>query len=357
MRTQSKFNVMLLLLLAGLFSGQVMSQEDPLLAETDEVLNSEQIDVDGLYNRRPKKTKADRIAEMRKKLEEQNEQMVQKKIEDIRIQEEQKLTNRLQNAFGGMNAALNDQVEVKQAAPQKVVIEEVEVKEEAPKGKVIPSLGVLNISNENFSWESKVAFGLAAESMITERFSAGVGVSYATLEAKDCDSNYTYCGTGYVPGSVYGNYANQYPEGREIEYKHLIIEVNGKFFITTTSMIRPYVGLSLSYNRVSMEYSQESARTPGYWYDPYTNSQFGDETYNSSYGAGAVVAGVEVKFSKNVGLDLNVKLQRPFGSFNEESSASSSSSANYDLRRLENIGETIQDSTFVGINGGLVVAF
>ena len=48
---------------------QAQGQDDPYYEDSESVLNSEQIDVDGLYQDKPKKTAADRVEEMRKKLE------------------------------------------------------------------------------------------------------------------------------------------------------------------------------------------------------------------------------------------------------------------------------------------------
>ena len=95
--------------------------QDYLVSETEEILNSEQIDIDGQFRR---ESAADKVEKMRKRLEKQNEEMVQKKIEDIRIKNEQKLATDLKGAFNGQAIGTDqevDTVETVQAAPQTII--------------------------------------------------------------------------------------------------------------------------------------------------------------------------------------------------------------------------------------------
>ena len=57
-------------------------------------LSVEQMDIDGVYRKR--RSQADRLENARKKLEQRNENLVRQKIEDARIQEEKKMTDKLQ---------------------------------------------------------------------------------------------------------------------------------------------------------------------------------------------------------------------------------------------------------------------
>ena len=67
--------------------------------EFDDEFSSElPIDVDGSYKR---SSASDKIEKLRKQLERQNEEMVSKKIEDLRLENEKNMTKKLTAAFKG----------------------------------------------------------------------------------------------------------------------------------------------------------------------------------------------------------------------------------------------------------------
>ena len=86
-------------ILAGSGFQMATANDDALLNDTETILNSDQIDIDGQF--RSKQSDAQRLSKMRKKIEKKHERMIQKKIEDIRIQEELRLGQKLQQAFDG----------------------------------------------------------------------------------------------------------------------------------------------------------------------------------------------------------------------------------------------------------------
>lgn len=65
------------------------------------------IDIEGTYSQNNKVSQADRIRDYRRKLEEQNEMMLKKKIETLRLQQEMELMKRVQAAFNQSMDNLN----------------------------------------------------------------------------------------------------------------------------------------------------------------------------------------------------------------------------------------------------------
>jgi len=336
--------------------------DDQLLSETEDILNSEQIDIDGAYKK--PKSAADRIAEMRKKLEKKNENMVSKKIEDMRIKEEMNLTNKLQDAFDGNIKAMNETPEVKpevvatpvvvvQAAP---VVEApiVEPKKENAV-KVAPTFGIVNLKGKDVDFESKLNMGFLVEAMMNERFSLGLKFNYATMELSEIDSkynNYNYYSnynTGYTP---YGpGYQSQYGNGRTMSYQQYSFGVQGKFYIST-GRILPYVGLGGSYNRASVKYDDQNKNDPYY----YNSIYYGDEEYTSSYFTGSLLIGSDIKFTDNVGMMLEFSYAKGTSGFSSKSDARSRY-VNPDQIKLEEIGKSIEKADALALNAGLIIVF
>ena len=61
-------------------------------------IESDVIDIDGSYGQR-EMTPAEKLKKLRKKLEKQNEMMVKKQIENMRLQQEMEMTRKIQKAF------------------------------------------------------------------------------------------------------------------------------------------------------------------------------------------------------------------------------------------------------------------
>lgn len=345
----------------GLFAvaPRLMAQDDTLLSDTEEVLDSsEAIDVDGTHNR---PTEADRMAKVRRNLEAKNEELVRKKIEDVRMKEEMRMTKRLANAFSaGMgNLDNNDEVKTTQAAPvvaalppaPAVVVAPAPVVEATPDynfagTKVIPNGGLLMIKGDKIDFESKFNGGVMVESMVLPRLSFGLGFNYATLDLVDLDGN-TY--NSY--GQYYNNgYYNTYGQGRELNYKHMNVELNSKLFLAQDTRIRPYVGLGLGFNKTKLQYDNNTSYT-----NMNTNSQFGNEEYNATYASGIGMVGAEAIFTKNIGMNVEFKYARGFTNMQEESALQGSTSP--DQAKLDRIGQAIEESNFMSINAGLIVSF
>jgi len=364
-------------LVALLLGGATISygQQDPILSDTQDYLDNEQIDVDGTFKK--KQSAADKLAEMRRKLEEKNEDMMQKKIEDMRINEEMKLTQKLQDAFtnGINNVEQPTPVNVVQTVPPAKVEAEIEkvIIEPAPKKsvKVIPTAGMMNISGDRIDFDSKFSGGVMIEGVVSDRFSVGIGFNYATLKIKQIDNSaYNTWGGSYYYPTVYPNYVwndmydwrnRNYGPYRELDYKQLTISVNSKFFFTVESRVRPYAGLGLSANRATLSYSDSEEKhyqypynnNYGYGYD--VNGTFGDEKYKATYFSGSVALGAEVNFTDNFGMMLEGSYARSLSTTGTKSEASFA--YNLDQQQLDKIGKSIGEADFISVNLGVVVSF
>lgn len=324
---------------------------DDLLWQSDRAIqqfDSDQIDIDG--------NPRDRLNEARRRLEQQNEQMVQRRIEDQRIKQERELARQLQKAFTqGIDA--RDEVRSTMAAAEPVTVPQIIAEAPAPApvvvekpNKIIPVFGVANIKGERIDFESKINMGLSFESMLTKNFSVGVGLGYTGMDIKDFSNTFVTqpvqnINTFYNPG-----YFQSFGQGRDIEYNNLTMNVNGKVFLSSESKIRPFVGGSLNYSRAKLKYTDNGNNYS------FNSVQFGSEGYSSSFVGATGMIGSEVVFTEQIGMNLDFRYTRGLTSgFN--SSSEVDPFQNPDQRRLENIGQAIEDADFFSLNLGLVVRF
>lgn len=333
----------------------VLDEAQDALADQD-ALEMDQIEIEG------KLSASDLMKKRREKLEERNKVMVEKKIEDIRIKQEVALTNKLQDAFGkSLNNLNEDKVTVAQAAPAPVapapvaptIIERIievpaPVIKEEKKSKIIPNLGTANIKGERIDLDSNMTIGLTAETLVAPQLSVGIGLNYTSVDLTDVANEYVTTGNGgyYNNTSYTGAYGTN---GRAMTLKKISIEGNAKYFFTEDSMIKPYIGAAVSFNRSTLKYENQSALV-------YNNVNFGNEDFGSSTVAGAGKLGAEASISETVGVNVDFSYAKNITSGISKSSQVSSST-NPDQGRLENIQRDIDDGSVVAIQAGLVIKF
>lgn len=335
------------LFLLGALAISAQVKADDLLFESQRALqfDSEQIDIDG----KPR----DRLNEARRRLERQNEQMVQKRIEDQRIKQERELARQLQKAFTqGLDA--RDEVRTTMAAVEPVVEAPApapKVEREEKPNKVLPYFGVTNIKGEKIDFETKINAGLALESMVTRNISVGVGLGYNQMDITDYSNSFVSNPAMYNVYPVYNpGYYQAFGQGRNIDYKNLEMSVNSKFFLTTESKIRPYLGAALSYNRSKLTYTDNGNNYL------YNNVNFGNEGYSTNYIGATGTIGSEVIFTDTFGMNLDFRYHRGLTSgFSSDSEADAF--RNPDQLRLENIGKAIESADFFSLNLGVVIRF
>ena len=284
---------------AHVFSSQAIAQ-DQLLAETEGILAQEQVDsevinIDGQYQR---ESAADRVTKMRKRLEKKNEDMVQKKIEDIRIKQEKELAKGLKKAFTrGMQAMSGDAVSTQKSAVQKVEKKAPKPKDTGKKNRIIPTFGVSSISGESIEFESKVDAGIAFETDVSRHFAAGIGLGFMNMNIQDLNPNYG----GYTFNQSY-SYNNQ--QGREMDYKQFSLDLNGKFYFVADSKIRPYGGVGLGYRRTSLKYQESDPFYSNNYY--YNYGTLEDVSYKNNYMTASAQLGADMHFTEMSGARLEL---------------------------------------------------
>lgn len=324
-------------------------------ALSQDALQMDQIEIEG------KLSPSELLKRRREKLEERNKNMVEKKIEDIRVKQEIALTNKLQGAFNNsMNNINEDKVQTVQAAPvapapvaPAPVIETriVEVPM-APvkvdkKSKIIPNFGIQSIKGDRIDLETNVTLGVSAETMVAPQVSMGIGFGYASMDLTDVANQYLNSDYGNANNTY--NYYNTYGSGRKMDLKKITIEGNAKYFFIDEAMIKPYVGGAVSFNRTTLKYANSSTlQTNGY--------NYGNEDYGSSTVAGAIRLGAEVGFNDTVGANVEFGYTKNISSGISKSSEVSAQTSP-DQGRLENVSKEIEDASSTAIQAGLVIKF
>lgn len=342
-------------------STPVRAQDDVLDDAEDALANSDTLDMDQI-DIEGRLSPSELMKRRREKLEERNKIMVEKKIEDIRVKQEIALTNKLQGAFNNSLNNLNeDKVQTVQAAPAPVapapvapapIIETriIEVPAEPVKvernSKIIPQLGVSSIKGDRLDLETDLTIGVQAETMITPQISVGVGLGYATMKMTDVANAYAtnyggYYNTGY--NNVYG------PQGREMSLKKFTIEGNAKYFFTEDSMIKPYIGGGVAFNRSTLKYENQNTYN-------YQNYSFGNEDYGSSAVGGSLKLGAEIAFNETIGANIEFAAAKNISSGISKSSELNTT-YNPDQGRLESVSKEIEEATSTSIQAGLVIKF
>ena len=177
----------LLGLLALFCTGAVAVAQDDF-----DVFDSEQIDVDGIYQEPQsiRTTPADRTRQRAEELKRKVNDRVDNTIENMRYQDEQRMSNRLENMFKGkglVDDKKEDSVSATQAAPAK----SVQVVEKAPQEKTV-SIGLLGgFSNVSLSDPDHLshgndsnngAFMLELSGQISPRVDIGLGLGYTSIQ-------------------------------------------------------------------------------------------------------------------------------------------------------------------------------
>ena len=383
----------LLALISGLGHGhfvQVASAQDDMDLEMmdvgDDAFSYEPLDVEGEAKKRP--SMSDKMKVMRDRMEQKTDDRVLKKIEDTRMREEMKLTQKLQNMFNGQALAMDgtqvDQVQQKASAPEVVptVVEAVPTPvavEEFKKVKITPLAGVTMMKTDSINFESTYNAGLNVDSRLTKNFAVGIGFNYTNMTIKDVTnsnnpyysgpsyspytspysyspySSYSYSPYSYSPnyGDYYSWYNTQYGT-REINFSEINFDLTGKFYIIGTGVVQPYVGAGVGYNRTKMAYDQKQQSTYTGSYSPYSNVSFGEESYTGSFVSGILLAGTDVMFTDMLGLNFQFKYAKGLTS---GTSTDQGILANPDQLFLNQLGQEIDKSGQVSITGGLNVAF
>ena len=360
MKATRRLSVVSLFLMAiTVMTAQQVKAQDEILDSAEDILENsdalemDQIDIDG------KLSASERLRKRREKLEERNRLMMEKKVEDIRVKQEIELTKKLGAAFEkNLNNLNEDKVQTVQAAPvvqpapvaPAPIVETRIIEVPAPvekvnkNSKIIPSLGVQNMKGSRIDLESNLALGLAAETLVMDQVSVGLGINYTTLDLTDVANDFVNSSF-----NTYNNgYYNVYGTGRKMSLNKLSVEATGKFFFTVENRIKPFAGVGLNYNRLNLKYEDSSTYNSN-------GVNFGNEGYSSSAMGAKALLGAEIDLNETVGFNLDLSYSKNITS--GISKSANTVSTNPDQNRLENITKEIEESDTTAVQAGILVKF
>ncbi len=258
-----------------------------------------------------------------------------------------------------------DEVKVQQAAPivapepapapapAPIIIEkEVEVEKKASfldKVKVLPALTVVNYTGDNIgNIESNIGVDIRVESNVFSRLAIGLGFNYHTANFQDVP----FFG-GFTNQAFYGGYSNFYGVGfgngfgnRGIEMESFGLDLYGKFFLFSSSKVRPYILGGVGFKRVSFEYDNNNAFA-------FNNFSFGNESFQTNIVDGRVAAGAEFTFGSNIGFYGELSYGMGITDFG-------GSNTNFllpDQLRLRDLSDEFIGSGVLALTGGMTFAF
>ncbi|MFT6603571.1 MAG: outer membrane protein W, partial [Bacteriovoracaceae bacterium] len=315
---------------------------------TDDVLNSEQIDIDGAYDRR--ESASDRIAKLRKRLEAQNEEMMHKKIENERIKSEKKLEKKLRRAFTGGGS---DSVVVRQAAPQRITAPApAPVVKSLKKTSIIPSIGISQTLRDADNAESKIDLGLSVEHAVHENVSVGFGIGYSKMQFETQNNNFFFAAQPQ-------NGENEY----DYEYSRLNLNLNTKFYFTgLDNKFRPYIGAGIGYNRVTIadtNPTDDNFTTNGFSGGFQIQNPNQDTELTDSIVSATANLGTNLLFNDIVGMNINFSytkfLTSGFNTAEDNNAFNNQFNANENALREQ--GKSLSEDSVMGVSAGVVVNF
>lgn len=335
-----------LLLLLSLWQGTAAYAQDSDFDLSEDYIESDQLEIDGDFARKVDHSKS------RRKLEQRTNNLIDKKIENIRTKHERALQKDLGNLFNGQ-PLIQDNVQTQQAAVQKVSAP-------LPKREKIlsftPYAGVAIFDTDAFndSFETKLSTGFRFDIEVHKHVSIGMGFQYSKTEVDPFDSQTDFINTnGFNNNTVY-DYGT-------IEHQRLGLSFNGKFLIVNDGRFKPYVGLGLGFVNNNLEYSDDTARVQnnnGFFFNnngPIPNLE--NAKYDSSVIEASLLAGSDFYFNDYIGMNLEFSFMKALNGGDDEAGTTSFFGSNQQQDALDSIGRQVEDANVFSITGGLVVRF
>ncbi|MBF0300682.1 MAG: hypothetical protein HQK51_18355, partial [Oligoflexia bacterium] len=195
--------------------------------------------------------------------------------------------------------------------------------------------------------------GLTLEFPITNQVGMAFGVNYSKVDITDISrNNYNWYYTWSYNNFGYNNF------NKEIEGTSLSLEVTPKIYLTKKALVTPYVGLGAGYDYLKMKYaSKDPSSAYGSYYSAY-GQNYGNEDYSSSYISGKALVGVEISFSKNIGMNLECKYSKGITELTKQKNEYLAPGYyNQDQRLLQLLGEDINTASKISLGAGLVILF
>ena len=341
-------NIVLSLSLAVL-STSAVAQEDPLLGATENVVNTEQIDIDGLFAQKKKPSAADKVQQYRRALEQKHEQMMRKRVEDMRLEEEKKIARKLEKALSGQLQAM-DAINTQASAVQKVKAPAPEKKELETTNKVSFSGGFMSFQGDQ-ELDANLNLKVSVETMVSPKIAVGMSLRYVNVEMTYEDQNRIYFNQypyyGYGALNTTNNFVNN-----EFEYSSIAFSLHSKFFFSVDSKIRPFVGGSINYNRGSLENGEYDSNNNYGGFGSPTGFYVAQDKVSVNNIGGSLMAGGEVKFNNMFSFELYAQFDKSFNSSIENENTDTTNE-----RYLKELATDLEESNVFSINAGAAFNF
>ena len=320
-----------LLLAAGCLMAQTINNID---VRHTEILDSDQIDIDGHYNHYGPppphdRSAADRLAEERRQQERNNEDKTRRRLETMRLQAERDIGRRL-------NRALETY-----PGPEGAVVPLGPV----PPGPIPPAgpsffhqlrysvyYGFMKFNSNWYDFNSKFRWGLTAEGNLNPNVAMGLYFNYVSVEDLSMDmgwyNNYYYGGGGTPPGQ------------QQFDQTMWSFGMFAKYYFQNWNAVRPYIYGGLGYNHITTRYS-------GAGWDYYYQRVFVKSEYTSSSFSAQLAGGMLLEFSPNFGMFAQLGAAFNFAS----------NQASYSLNEAEERSKALEDATAFDIAAGASFRF
>ncbi len=288
------------------------------------------IDIEGSFER---KTEADRVEKLRKKLEKQNEDFVQKKIEDLRYENEQKMADTLSDAFSGGIKESNPVAVSESVAPEKPSKSKKFGSEEF---LITPSYVMSNYTGDGYNIESDLGFEVNIEGKVYKNITIGVSVGYDNVSAMDLGSLNNF-------GYGYGNFGGLF---RTLDISMLKAGLNTKAYFGK-GRFQPFIGAGISMTRANLSFDRQN------FYDTmYFGMIEGASEVDTTFFSGSLSAGAMVNFTELVGLSLQGGFSKGF-----TSNTNQVISLTNDQYNLRNFSGVLGEGSIIDFKAGLVIKF
>ena len=315
-----------LALMAMLTVGPLMAQED------FDVYDSEQLDVDGVWNTRPRPTAAGRTKRRVEKLKQKINDQVDNTIEHERLKQEQQLGKRLDNMFkGGVNGG--DSVTTTQAAPY-TVAKTRSWWSESSAITLSGGFSSMNVSDKDYlaknSYSSNYSFKTEFSGQVAPHIEIGLGIGHTSVNFKR--------------KSYY-----DHDWGRGISGDILSVNLLGRFYFSNHKIIRPFISTSVGFNRLALNYDNDNYYNGG-------NHFYEDEgEFSQTYISTAAGAGVLLQFANGLGLMAQGQFTKNFGGKDDEGFRYSYYGDEQAI--LKDLGKQISNGGQFDITLGVIITF
>ncbi len=212
--------------------------------------------------------------------------------------------------------------------------------------------------------ESNPGFGLRLDADLNKSFAMGVGVSMMSMQSNDlrCFGSFgmnCFPTAGAYPmhGFGHGYAATPFNSGlnqmgRSVDIDNFAIDLLGRYNIAIREQFVPYVGFGISYNRISLEFSDQIHGSNFGMMSPFAMGHTGwNSKYDTTFFSARIATGADYYFTDMFGINLEFSYSRGLVNPNDRTNTPGFH------RMLEEIGDQIAGANAMSAQLGVIIAF